>query len=100
LLYYLPILSLTVALALPLTLPLSHFPSHTSPLTLPLSHFLLGDAGASEYMTFQLVASREFEFPSGFPESARDVVDRLLQLEPEQRLGGCSGDVKAGGNTG
>jgi hypothetical protein len=26
--------------------------------------------------------------PEGFPEVARDLVERLLQLEPDERLGG------------
>jgi 3-phosphoinositide dependent protein kinase-1 len=42
---------------------------------------------ASEYLTFQLVTSREFTYPEGFPEEARDLVDRLLQLEPRKRIG-------------
>lgn len=34
------------------------------------------------------VADREFEFPEGFPPLAADLVNKLLVLEPEQRLGG------------
>lgn len=33
---------------------------------------------ASEFLSFQKVASREFEFPSHFPPAARDLIDRLL----------------------
>lgn len=43
--------------------------------------------GASEYLTFQLITARALDFPEGFPPSARDLVDRLLQLEPAQRIG-------------
>lgn len=43
--------------------------------------------GANEYQTFQKIIKREFEFPEEFPANARDLVDRLLVLEPEERLG-------------
>jgi 3-phosphoinositide dependent protein kinase-1 len=43
--------------------------------------------GASEYLTFQLITSRTLSFPEGFPEVARDLAERLLQLEPSERLG-------------
>jgi hypothetical protein len=37
------------------------------------------------------VAERELEFPDDFPPVARDLVDKLLQPEPEDRIGvfGC-----------
>lgn len=35
------------------------------------------------------VSEREFEFPDDFPPTARDMVDRLLQTDPDARLGGC-----------
>lgn len=43
--------------------------------------------GASEYLTFQLVTARDFQFPTDFPADARDLVDGLLQLEPADRIG-------------
>ncbi|KAF6259923.1 3-phosphoinoside dependent protein kinase [Scenedesmus sp. NREL 46B-D3] len=43
--------------------------------------------GASEYLTFQLITSRDLSFPEGFPAAARDLVESLLQLEPSERLG-------------
>lgn len=43
--------------------------------------------GASEYLTFQLVSARELEFPAGFPAVAKDLVDKLLALDPAERLG-------------
>ncbi|GAX82854.1 hypothetical protein CEUSTIGMA_g10280.t1 [Chlamydomonas eustigma] len=43
--------------------------------------------GGSEYLTFQLVTEREFSFPEEFPDVARDLVDKLLVLEAEDRLG-------------
>ena len=41
---------------------------------------------ANEYLTFQKIVALEYEFPTGFPESARDLVERLLVLDPQQRL--------------
>ncbi|KAG1666174.1 hypothetical protein FOA52_012021 [Chlamydomonas sp. UWO 241] len=46
----------------------------------------------SEYLTFQKVTDRDFAFPDGFPDDARDLVDRLLALEPDERLG--AGDMQ------
>ncbi|KAI8476065.1 MAG: 3-phosphoinoside dependent protein kinase [Monoraphidium minutum] len=48
--------------------------------------------GGSEYLTFQLITVRELEFPAGFPAAARDLVDRLLQLEPSERIGAADID--------
>lgn len=45
----------------------------------------------SEYLTFKKILSRDFEFPSSFPEVARDLVDNLLRLAPEERLGARAG---------
>mmetsp|Transcript_27778 Transcript_27778/g.82338 ORF Transcript_27778/g.82338 Transcript_27778/m.82338 type:complete len:382 (-) Transcript_27778:322-1467(-) len=44
----------------------------------------------SEYLTFQKVTDREFSFPDDFPDDARDVIDRLLALEPDERLGAAN----------
>ncbi|KAL8861868.1 MAG: hypothetical protein Q9178_001737 [Gyalolechia marmorata] len=41
---------------------------------------------ANEYLTFQKILSLEYEFPTGFPEVAKDLVERLLVLEPSSRL--------------
>jgi len=41
---------------------------------------------ANEYLTFQKIVALEYEFPIGFPETARDLVERLLVLDPQQRL--------------
>ncbi|KAI9681578.1 MAG: pkb-activating kinase-like protein [Trizodia sp. TS-e1964] len=40
----------------------------------------------NEYQTFQKIVSLEYEFPQGFPPVARDLVERLLVLDPSQRL--------------
>lgn len=40
----------------------------------------------NEYLTFQKIVALDYEFPRGFPEVARDLVERLLTLEPERRL--------------
>lgn len=41
---------------------------------------------ANEYLTFQKIVALEYEFPRGFPDIARDLVERLLVLEPTRRL--------------
>lgn len=41
---------------------------------------------ANEYLTFQKVQSLQYEFPLGFPDVARDLVERLLVLDPQHRL--------------
>ncbi|QKX63024.1 uncharacterized protein TRUGW13939_10192 [Talaromyces rugulosus] len=41
---------------------------------------------ANEYLTFQKIVALEYEFPSGFPPVARDLVERLLVLDPARRL--------------
>ncbi|KAL4992558.1 kinase-like domain-containing protein [Aspergillus falconensis] len=40
----------------------------------------------NEYQTFQKIVALEYEFPSGFPSVARDLVERLLVLDPARRL--------------
>lgn len=41
---------------------------------------------ANEYLTFQKITSLQYEFPYGFPEVAKDLVERLLVLDPSRRL--------------
>ncbi len=41
---------------------------------------------ANEYQTFQKIVALDYEFPRGFPEVARDLVERLLVLDPQRRL--------------
>lgn len=40
----------------------------------------------NEYQTFQKIVALNYEFPIGFPAVARDLVERLLVLDPSQRL--------------
>ncbi|KAK2603936.1 serine/threonine protein kinase [Conoideocrella luteorostrata] len=40
----------------------------------------------SEYLTFQKIVNLEYEFPTGFPPSARDLIERCLILDPARRL--------------
>lgn len=40
----------------------------------------------NDYQTFQKIVNLEFEYPPGFPHIVRDLVDRLLVLDPHQRL--------------
>lgn len=42
--------------------------------------------GGSEYLTFQKIVGLDYEFPAGFPPAARDLVERLLVLDPARRL--------------
>lgn len=41
---------------------------------------------ANEYLTFQKILALDYTFPPGFPEAAKDLVERLLVLEPTRRL--------------
>lgn len=41
---------------------------------------------ANEYQTFQKIVGLEYTFPDGFPAVARDLVERLLVLDPAKRL--------------
>jgi 3-phosphoinositide dependent protein kinase-1 len=41
---------------------------------------------SNEYQTFQKIVALDYEFPRGFPEVARDLVERLLILDPQRRL--------------
>ena len=41
---------------------------------------------ANEYLTFQKIVALDYQFPKGFPDVAKDLVDRLLVLDPASRL--------------
>ncbi|KAF2757806.1 kinase-like protein [Pseudovirgaria hyperparasitica] len=41
---------------------------------------------ANEYLTFQKIVGLDYTFPEGFPPLARDLVERLLVLDPARRL--------------
>ncbi|XP_064600441.1 3-phosphoinositide-dependent protein kinase 1-like [Liolophura sinensis] len=43
--------------------------------------------GGHEYQIFQKITKLEYEFPEGFGDTARDLVEKLLVLEPSERLG-------------
>ncbi|GAC92844.1 likely protein kinase [Pseudozyma hubeiensis SY62] len=49
--------------------------------------------GVNEYQTLQKVKKREFEFPEGFEEDAKDLIDRVLALDPAERL--TAAEIKA-----
>ncbi|KAL2324936.1 hypothetical protein Fmac_023994 [Flemingia macrophylla] len=42
---------------------------------------------ASEWLIFQRIIARELRFPDYFSEEARDLIDRLLDLDPSRRPG-------------
>eukprot|EP01103_Thecamoeba_quadrilineata_P019774 TRINITY_DN816_c0_g1_i1.p1 TRINITY_DN816_c0_g1~~TRINITY_DN816_c0_g1_i1.p1 ORF type:complete len:355 (+),score=50.43 TRINITY_DN816_c0_g1_i1:30-1067(+) len=46
--------------------------------------------GETDYATFQLILSLTLEYPEDFPADTRDLVDKLLVLDPTQRLGVAS----------
>lgn len=41
---------------------------------------------ANEYLTFQKIVALEYTFPDGFPPIARDMIKKLLVLDPSHRL--------------
>jgi 3-phosphoinositide dependent protein kinase-1 len=41
---------------------------------------------ANEYQTFQKIVHLEYTFPEGFPAIARDLITKLLVLDPAERL--------------
>eukprot|EP01095_Lingulamoeba_sp_RSL-Kostka_P010906 TRINITY_DN400_c0_g3_i1.p1 TRINITY_DN400_c0_g3~~TRINITY_DN400_c0_g3_i1.p1 ORF type:complete len:513 (+),score=225.01 TRINITY_DN400_c0_g3_i1:218-1756(+) len=41
----------------------------------------------NEYLTFQKILKKEFVYPENFPDVGRDLIDQLLELDPEKRLG-------------
>ncbi|XP_077248695.1 3-phosphoinositide-dependent protein kinase 2-like [Tasmannia lanceolata] len=42
---------------------------------------------ASEWLIFQRIISRDLKFPDYFSDEARDLIDKLLDLDPSKRLG-------------
>ncbi|KAK2176381.1 hypothetical protein NP493_665g02009 [Ridgeia piscesae] len=43
--------------------------------------------GGHEYQIFQKITKLEYEFPEGFSKVAKDLVEKLLVLDPTKRLG-------------
>lgn len=41
----------------------------------------------TEYLIFQKILKLDLTFPDGFEKTAKDLVEKLLQIEPNQRLG-------------
>ncbi|PRP82169.1 3-phosphoinositide-dependent protein kinase 1-like [Planoprotostelium fungivorum] len=46
--------------------------------------------GPSEYVIFEKVENCSYTFPNGFPDTAKDLISRLLVLDPDSRLGFAS----------
>lgn len=44
----------------------------------------------TEYQTFQKIIKRDFSFPEGMSETAQDLINQLLVLDPTMRLGNPS----------
>ncbi|XP_062091912.1 3-phosphoinositide-dependent protein kinase 2 isoform X2 [Humulus lupulus] len=50
---------------------------------------------ASEWLIFQRIIARDIRFPDYFSEEARDLIDRLLDLDPSRRPGAGPGGYAA-----
>ncbi|KAI8873580.1 Pkinase-domain-containing protein, partial [Ramicandelaber brevisporus] len=48
--------------------------------------------GSTEYLTFQKVMKLDYSFPENFPQEARSLIEKLLVLEPSERLGHVNED--------
>mmetsp|Transcript_29755 Transcript_29755/g.48043 ORF Transcript_29755/g.48043 Transcript_29755/m.48043 type:complete len:313 (-) Transcript_29755:447-1385(-) len=51
--------------------------------------------GGSEYLTFQKILNLEYSFPKNIPPKARDLIEKLLVLDPEQRFGSGANGISA-----
>lgn len=49
--------------------------------------------GATDYLTFQKILKREMEYPDGFPDEARDLIETILDLDGNSRP--TASDLKA-----
>lgn len=43
--------------------------------------------GKTDFQTFDIIMKREFNWPEGMDEDCKDLINKLLQLEPMKRLG-------------
>ena len=50
----------------------------------------------SEYMIFKKIEKLEYSFHEGFDENAKDLVKKLLVIEPKERLGMFFFDISIG----
>lgn len=48
----------------------------------------------NEYLTFQLIMKLDYTFPENFPVVAKDLISKLLVLEPQSRLGSGSEGIE------
>uniref|UniRef100_A0A7S3R3C7 non-specific serine/threonine protein kinase n=1 Tax=Dunaliella tertiolecta TaxID=3047 RepID=A0A7S3R3C7_DUNTE len=72
---------------------------HNQPLSYPADLWALGCIifqllsgkppfkAASEYLSFQKVTDVDYTYPEAFPAVAKDLVDKLLVVDPDERLG-------------
>lgn len=52
--------------------------------------------GPNEYLIYQKIQALDYGYPDGFDPDARDLIDSLLRIVPNERLG-AQDDVKSGG---
>lgn len=43
--------------------------------------------GKTDFQTFDIIMKREFKWPEGLDEDCKDLINKLLQVEPMKRLG-------------
>lgn len=52
-----------------------------------------------ETQLFEAILTKDYEFPSDIPDDAKDLIDKLLQINPQHRLGagrpGSGNDMEA-----
>lgn len=46
-----------------------------------------GNSGENEYMVFQKIQNMDYNFPENMHQQAKDLIEKLLIIDPEKRLG-------------
>ncbi|KAG5676682.1 hypothetical protein PVAND_006498 [Polypedilum vanderplanki] len=48
---------------------------------------VFGSSGENEYVVFQKIQNMDYKFPENFDSEVKDLVQKLLKIDPEERLG-------------